>query len=128
MSKKKELRFVKMRQGIQESILKVHSSVQRLQADKEEEAGAIIVATIPKVISGEREADNMDYMIGATGNPEKIAEAMIRKAKADLNFAEFCQTLLSQLSIKMIEEGIEAKIERAAKLAKEEAKKHLKKV
>lgn len=129
MSKKNKFeKFNLMRQGIQESIQRIHLSVKKLQEQKEVEAGALIIATIPKTIIEKRPKDNLDFMIGATGNPEKVAEAMIRKAKKDIFFAQFCQTLLTNLSEKMISEGIEEKIEKAKVQADAFAKSHIAKM
>lgn len=127
MSKKNKFeKFNLQKNSIQEKLQGVSLVIGSLQKQGEPEAGTLIVTTLPKTILKTRPEDNLDYMIGAIGNPNLIAEVIAKKASKDLDFAEYALQLSDQLNKKLMDEGIEEKIRKSKDQADQFVKAKLK--
>lgn len=63
------------------------------------EAALLVISAIPKVAKPNEGDDNLSAYIGGGGNPYAIADALMRRAKQDVNFAKFLQEILNGLKM-----------------------------
>lgn len=96
---------------ISKSVKNVSEIVQSLQGSGYTSSHALIVCGIPKRKG--KSDDEIEFAIGATGHPEMVAKTMIKKAKSDMMFAEFCQEFVKKLTACLVEEKIEEKLQTA---------------